>query len=180
MRILLARVITGRGIEPDPLHRRQGIDLSLGVPEVGFLLVPDCRVAEAVQDQDEAVVGEFDGTNGPTDEGLEGVVEAVDLVLDMGFAVVGLGKDIGDPDGDQPAVGETLVTGVWREMAVEGLGEWELDREAHEQGDIIDPFVSQFQGGTPRQALGKAGLYRRGRADDGRYKRRNVNIEMMY
>ena len=41
-------------------------------------------------------------------------------------------------------------------MAVEELGEAELDQEAQEQGDVIDAFVGQFQGGvhggTPTRA----------------------------
>ena len=106
------------------------------------------RIAEAFQDQGEAVVAELDGPNGLADEGLEGVLEAVDPLLDVGLAVVGLGEDVGDPDGDEPAVGETLVEGMGREMAVEDLGEAELDQEAQEQGDVIDAFVGQFEGGV--------------------------------
>ena len=33
--------VAGGGVEADPLDRRQGIDVALGVPEVGFQLVPD-------------------------------------------------------------------------------------------------------------------------------------------
>ena len=84
--------------------------------------------------------------------------------LDGGLAVVGLGEDVGDPDGDEPAVGEPLVEGVGREVAVEDLGELELDQEAQEQGDVIDTFVGQFEGGvhggSPTRAWGKASLYR--------------------
>ncbi len=112
---------------------------------------------------------ELDGPNRLSDEGLEGVVETVDPLLDMGLAVVGLGEDVSDPDGDEPAVGETLMEGMWGEMAVEDLGESQLDQEAHQQGDVIDAFVSQFQGGvhggTPTRAAGKASLYRQGRPD---------------
>jgi hypothetical protein len=50
------------------------------------------------------------------------MLEAVDPLLDVGLAVVGPGEDVGDPDGDQPAVGEALVEGMWGEMAVEDLG----------------------------------------------------------
>ena len=70
--------IAGGGVEADPLDRRQGIDLALDVPEVGFQLVPDLQIAEAAQDQGEAVIAELDGPNGLADEGLEGVLEAVD------------------------------------------------------------------------------------------------------
>ena len=79
-----------------------------------------------------------------------------------------LGEDVGDPDGDEPAVGEPLVEGVGREVAVEDLGELELDQEAQEQGDVIDTFVGQFEGGvhggSPTRAWGKPSLYRGGRA----------------
>ena len=159
--------VAGGGVEADPLDRRQGIDLALGVPEVGFQLVPDLQIAEAFQDQGEAIVAELDGPNGLADEGLEGVLEAVDPLLDVGLAVVGLGEDVSDPDGDEPAVGETLVEGMGREMAVEDLGEAEFDQEAQEQGHVIDAFVGQFQGGvhgrTPTRSSGKASLYREGR-----------------
>jgi hypothetical protein len=144
----------------DPLDRRQGIDIASGVPEVGFQLAPGAAIAEAVQDQGEAIVGGLDGTDGPADEGLEGVVEAVGPLLDGGFAMVGLGEDVSDPDGDEPTVGEALVEGMRGEMAVEDLGEVQMDQEAQQQGDIIDAFVGQFQGGvhggTPTRGVGKA------------------------
>ena len=122
--------IGGGGVEADPLHRRQRIDLALGVPEVGFQLVPDLQIAETFQDQGQAVVAELDGPNGLADDGLDGVPKTLDPLLDVGLAVVGLGENVGDPDRDQPAVGETLVEGVRREMAVEDLGKLELDQKA--------------------------------------------------
>ena len=57
-------------------------------------------------------------------------------------------------------------------MAVEDLGELELDQEAQEQGDVIDAFVGQFEGGvhggTPTRVLGKALVVSRraGRGED--------------
>ena len=145
--------IAGGGVEADPLHGRQGIDLTLGAPEVGFQILPDVRIAEALQDQGQAVVAELDGPNGLADEGLEGVLEPLGPFLDGGLAVVGLGEDVSDPDGDEPAVGESLVEGVGREMAVEDLGESEFDQEAEQQGDVIDTFVGQFQGGVQYSSL---------------------------
>ena len=71
--------------------------------------------------------------------------------------MVGLGEDVGDPDGDEPAVGETLVEGMGREMAVEDLGEAEFDQEAQQQGDVIDAFVSQFEGGAGAEVGRRAG-----------------------
>ena len=85
--------------------------------------MPGRQVAEAFQDQGEAIVAELDGADGLADEGLEGVLEAVDPLLDVGLAVVGLGEDVGDPDGDEPAVGEPLMERMGREMAVEDLRE---------------------------------------------------------
>ena len=176
--------IAGGGVEVDPLHRRQGIDLALGVPEVGFQLMPDLRIAEAFQDQGEAVVAELDGPNGLADEGLEGVLEAFDPLLDVGLAVVGLGEDVSDPDGDEPAVGETLVEGMGREMAVEDLGEPEFDQEAQEQGDVIDAFVGQFEGGvhggSPTRSSGKDLVVPREDGRDGRSKKRDVNMGMIH
>jgi hypothetical protein len=60
------------------------------------------------------------------------------------------------------------VEGVGWEMAVEDLGELELDEEAQEQGHVIDPLVGQFEGGvhggSPTSGLGKPSLYRGGAA----------------
>jgi hypothetical protein len=155
--------IAGGGIEANPFHRRQGIDIALGVPEVSFQLRPDRGVAEAFEDQGEAVVGEFDGANGLVDEGLEGVVETIDPLLDMGLAVVGLREDVSDPDGDEPAVGKTLVEGMEWEMVVEDLRELEFDQESQQQGYVIDAFMSQFEGGghdrSPTRSWGKTSLY---------------------
>ena len=82
--------------------------------------------------------------------------------------MVGAGEDVSDPDGDEPAVGESLVERVGREMAVEDLGELELDEESQEQGHVIDAFVGQFEGGvhggSPTRDLGKPSLYRGGQA----------------
>ena len=103
------------------------------------------------------------------DEGLEGVLEFLGPGLDGGLAVVGAGEDVGDPDGDEPAVGESLVERVGREVAVEDLGELELDEESQEQGHVIDTFVGQFEcgihGGSPTSGWGKSSLYRGGRAE---------------
>ena len=94
--------------------------------------------------------------------------ESVGPGLDGGLAVVGAGEDVSDPDGDEPSVGEPLVEGVGWEMAVEDLGELELDEEAQEQGHVIDPLVGQFEGGvhggSPTSGLGKPSLYRGGAA----------------
>jgi hypothetical protein len=67
-------------------------------------------------------------------------------------------------------VGESAVERVGWEMAVEDLGELELDEEAEEQGDIIDTFVGQVEGGvhggSPTRVLGKPSLYRVGPAGE--------------
>src|SRR5262249_15050991 len=156
--------VAGGGIEMDPPDLRQGVDVALGVPEVGFRLVPDLRIAEAVEDQGEAIIGELRGPDGLADEGLEGVVEAVGRLLDGGLAMVGLREDVADPDGDEPAVGEPLVEGMRREMPIQDLGQTESDQEAEQQGDVVDALVSQFEGGvhggTPTRAGGTASLYR--------------------
>ena len=140
--------IGGGGVEADPLHRRQVIDLALGAEEGGLQLVPGRLVAEAFEDQGQAVIAEIDRANGLADEGFQGVSEAVDPLLDVGLAVIALGEDVGDPDGDQPAVGESLVEGVWWDDAVDGLGDTESDQEADQQWDIIDALVDQIRGGA--------------------------------
>jgi hypothetical protein len=85
------------------------------------------------------------------------VVEIVDPVADRGLAMIGLGEDIGDPEGNEPALGESLVQGVRGEELVEDLGEAELDQEAEEQRDVIDAFVRQLQGGFHGGAPTKPG-----------------------
>jgi hypothetical protein len=61
--------------------------------------------------------------------------------------VIGVGEDVGDPEGDEPALGESLMVRVGDEVLVEELWEAELDEESEEQGDVIDAFVSQLDGG---------------------------------
>jgi hypothetical protein len=149
---------TRGGVEPDPLDG-QGINVAVGVPEVGFQGLPDRRFGESLQDQGQAVVGELDGSDGLAAEDLKGVPKFVGPGLNGGLAMVGAGKDVSDPDGDEPSVGETLVERVGGEVAVEDLGEFELDEESQEQGDVIDTFVGQFEGGvhsgSPTSGLGK-------------------------
>ncbi len=80
-----------------------------------------------MQDEGEAVVGEVDVADGLAGAGFEGVVEIIDPVADVGLAVIGLGEDVDDPDGDEPALGKPLMEGVRGEELVEELGEAELD-----------------------------------------------------
>ena len=82
------------------------------------------------------------------DERLQGVLEALDPLLDGGLAVVGPGEDVGEPDGDQPAVGKSLMERMGRELAIDDLGDAEFDQEAQQQGHVIDPLVGQFQSGA--------------------------------
>jgi hypothetical protein len=85
--------------------------------------------------------------------------------LDVGLPVVGLGEDVGDPDGDEPAVGKPLMERMGREMPVEDLRELEFPEEARQQGHVIDTFMSQHQGsvhdGSPTKTWGKGSLYPR-------------------
>ena len=152
--------VAGGAVEADPLDG-QGVDLAGAVPEVGLDGVPGFGVAESGEEQGEAVVGEIDVADGLSGEGFEGVMEIASPVADVGLAVVGVGEDVGDPDGDEPAEGESLMVGVGREVLVEELGEAELDEEAEEQGDVIDAFVGQLQGGVHGGAPTRAGEKRR-------------------
>jgi hypothetical protein len=156
---------TGGGVEPDPLDG-QGIDVTVGLPEVGFEGLPGVRVGESLEDQGQAVVGELDGSNRLSQDGLEGVLESLGPSLDGGFAMVGLGENVSDPDGDEPSVGESLVEGVGWEMTVEDLRELEVLEETQKQRHVIDTFVGQLQGGvhggSPTRVWGKTSLYRAG------------------
>jgi hypothetical protein len=160
---------TGGGVESDPLDG-QGIDVTVGVPEIGFQRLPSRLGVEALQEQGQTVVAELNGADALADEGFEGVLKFLGPGLDRGLAVVGAGEDVGDPHGGEPAVGESLVEGVGREVAVEDLGELEPDQEAQEQGDVIDTFVGQFEssvhGGTPTRVWGTPALYRAGPAGE--------------
>jgi hypothetical protein len=71
--------------------------------------------------------------------------------------VIGAGEDVGDPDRDEPALGGPLMMGVGWEGLVEELRQAELDEEAEEQGDVIDAFVGQLQGGVHGGSPTKAG-----------------------
>jgi hypothetical protein len=123
--------VAGGAIEADPLQG-QGVDLAGAVPEVGLDAVSGLGVAEGFQDQGQAVVGEVDVADGRPGAGFEGVVEVLDPDADMGLAMIGLGEDVGDPEGDEPALRESLMQGVRGEELVEDLGEAELDQEAEE------------------------------------------------
>ena len=53
---------TGGGVESDPLDG-QGIDVTVGVPEIGFQRLPGRLGVEALQEQGQAVVAELDGAD---------------------------------------------------------------------------------------------------------------------
>jgi hypothetical protein len=59
----------------------------VAAPEVGFQLVPDRQIAEAFQDQGEAIVAELDGAEVLADQGLEGDLEAFGPLLDVGLEI---------------------------------------------------------------------------------------------
>jgi len=159
---------TGGGIESDPLDG-QGVDVTVGSPDLGFQGFPSGGVVEAFEQQGQAVVAELNGAEGLAGEGLKGVLDFLGPGLDRGLSVVGVGEDVGDPNGDEPSIGESLVKGVGREVSVEDFRELKLDEKPEEEGDVIDAFVGQFeggiQGGAPTSGLGKPSLYRSGRAD---------------
>ena len=136
--------ITGGAIQADPLDG-QFIDVTSGLPEIGFQEAPDGRVAGPLEHEGKAIVGEVDGTERLARDGFEGMVQTGGPITDVALAVVGLGKDVGDPDGDEPAVGESLMEGMCREMAIKDLGQAKLDEEAQQQGHIADTFVSELQ-----------------------------------
>ena len=148
--------VAGGAIEADPLDG-QGVDLAGAGPELGLDVVPGFGVAESGEDQGEAVVGEVDVADGLSGASFEGVMELACPFPDVGLAVIGVGEDVGDPDGDEPALGEALMMGVGRKELVEELREAELDEEAEEQGDVIDALVGQLQGGVHGGSPTKAG-----------------------
>jgi hypothetical protein len=122
---------TGGAIESDPLHG-QIVDLTGGVPEVGLEVLPGVGVAESLQDQSEPIVGKVDVADGLSGDGFERVAEFVGPAADENLSVIGVGKDVGDPDGDEPPQGEPLMEGVWCEGLVKEIREAEFDQETEE------------------------------------------------
>jgi hypothetical protein len=108
-------------VEADPLDG-QGIDLAGGAPEGGLDAVPEGGVAEPSEQEREAVVGEIEVADGQSGGGFKGMVEALDPIADVGLTVIGLREDVGDPEGDEPSVGEPLVEGMGSEELIEDLG----------------------------------------------------------
>jgi hypothetical protein len=121
--------VSGGAIQADPLDGKF-IDVTGRLPEIGFQAGPDGRVAESLEDQCEAIVGKVDGAERLARDGFEGMVQVGGPVADVAHAVVGLREDVGDPDGDEPAVGEPLMERMRWEMAIECLGKAKLDEEA--------------------------------------------------
>ena len=102
--------VAGGAVESDSLQG-DGVDLAGAIPEVGLDAVPGRGVAEPSQQQGEPVVAEFDLADGQPGDGLEAVVEFVGPGADVRLAVIGLGEDVGDPEGDEPTEGEPLSGG---------------------------------------------------------------------
>jgi hypothetical protein len=151
--------ITGGAIQSDPLDG-QFIDVTRGLPEIPFQEGPDSRVTEPLEHEGKAIVGELDGAERLARDGFEGMVQVGGPIADVALAVVGLGEDVDDPDGDEPAVGESLMERMCREMAIKNLRQAKLDEEAQQQGDIVDAFVSELQGGIHGRApsMARGGL----------------------
>ena len=118
------------------------------------------------QEQGEAVVAEIDVADGQPGDGFEAVVEFVGPGADVGLAVIGLGEDVGDPEGDEPAEGESLMVGVWLEVLVEELGEAGVGSRSRGSGGrrrrVRESGGVWVAWRCSNEAWGKASLYRRG------------------
>jgi hypothetical protein len=150
--------VAGGAVESDALQG-EGVDRAGALPEVGLDPVPSLVAAQPSQEQGEAVVGEVDVADGEPGDGFEAVVEFGSPGADVGLAVISLGEDVGDPEGDEPTEGEPPMVWMGLEVLVEEVGELESDEEAEDQGDVVDAFMSEAEGGDMavlRRGVGKS------------------------
>jgi hypothetical protein len=97
------------------------------------------------QQDGQAVVGEVGVADRLADEAFQGDAMGAGPVADGRLAVIGLGEDIDDPDGGDPARGEPLMEVVPPEALIEDIGELQARRQAEDQGDVVDTFMVQVQ-----------------------------------
>ena len=97
--------------------------------------------------------------------------------------MIGLGEDVGDPEGDEPTEGKPLMMGVGLEVVVQEVGEPELDQEAEDQGNVVDAFVNEAEGGRHGGAPTRRGEKRRCTAEESRGEdpgKPHVNIHRLH
>ena len=145
-------VAAGRGaVEADPLDG-EVVHLAGRLPEPGLQVGADLGGGEVTQQDGQAVIAELGVADRLADQAFEGGPVGVGPVADGRLAMIGLREDVGDPDGGDPARGESLMEMMAAEALVEDLGELHAAGQAEDQGDVVDPFVVQSQG-VPHEGL---------------------------
>ena len=131
---------TGGGIEANAIEW-EVIDSDGRCPQVLLNGFPSGIVAQAVQEGAEAIVVKVHRADRVTEQVVQGVGKPVCPVLHGGFAMVGLGENVGEPADGELAVVETLLRTVRAEMAVEQVSQLQAIGYANDQRDIVHAFV---------------------------------------
>ena len=133
--------IGGRGVQATLLDR-DFVDLTRGIPEIGFEIRP-VRVMKTAQQDGEPIIRTFNGTERliESEQRLKKMSAFGGPVLDMGFAMTGLGKNECQPYTHEPAVRYPLMKMVASQMLLQDGGELHFFHEANQQRNVIDTFM---------------------------------------
>jgi hypothetical protein len=115
-------------IESDTVER-DFIHFARVLPQVGFESGPVSFVT-AAENNTEAIIGELDGPERLAESRFEGVLMTAGPILRGNLAMVGLGKDEGEPDGGEPTIGNTLMEMMGAQVFLQDLRETQLLHQA--------------------------------------------------
>jgi hypothetical protein len=119
---------------------RNFVDFAGGIPEIGFEFGP-VGFMKSSEDDTKAIVGTFDGTEGLSQQGLEKMKAFGSPVLDMDFAMTGLGENESQPNTHEPAVGDPLMEMMGSQMLLQDCGQLHFFEEADQQRNVIDTLM---------------------------------------
>jgi hypothetical protein len=113
-----------RAIESDTVQR-DFINFARALPQVSFESGP-VGLVTAAENNTEAIIGKLHGAEGLAENSFERVLMATGPILDRNLAMVGLGKDEGEPDGGEPTIGNPLMETMGAQVVVQDLRETQL------------------------------------------------------
>ena len=144
---VLASLMVSRdrsGIKADALGN-QIVDADSVLGEIFLDGLPIVGFAQVAQDAGQAVVGKIGVSYGQSGDALQGLLGLGDPFSDGEFSGVALRENVGEPDGGDPSPTQSLLEPMAGQMAIQEIGQLDLQHDMNEQDQIIDAFGGECE-----------------------------------